>query len=335
MAYIKGEDINLGVGYEGTRGTPNSPEAWIPGRTPSGVTVKVEKTQIRETKGSGMNSQGSVIVQKRSEGDLEFNVRSNSFGFFLLSLLGKVTSTPSGDGYQHTFDILTGNAQYPTLTLALSQLGKQDYEYKKCIVTSLELNTPVDDLVNAKVSFVGTDENIHADYTPNFSSSDYFFRHYDVTIKLATNVAGLGAAQPIKLKELQLTINNNGRVNQNISELNPGDVLAILHEVGGSFKADYIDETYHDIYVNNDYKALQIQLKRSDIEIGAESPNTGENPTITFTLPKISFTNWAPDRPIDDIVSEGVDFMAHYDESAGYGVRAVILNDYAEYDIES
>ena len=235
------------------------------GRTPTGVTVKVEKTQIRETKGSGVNSQGSVIVQKRSEGDLEFNVRSNSFGYFLLSLLGKVTSiaNPDGDGYQHTFEIQTGDAQFPTLTLALSQLGQQDYEYEKCLVTSLELNTPVDDLVNAKVSFVGVDEAEHADYTPSFADTDYFFRHYDVTIKLAANVAGLAVAPAVKLKELQLSINNNGRVNQNISELNPGDVLAILHEISGSFKADYTDETYHDIYVNNDYKALQIVLEKN------------------------------------------------------------------------
>lgn len=335
MAYIKGEDINLGVGLEGTRGTPVAPEAWVPGRTPTGVTVKVEKTQIRETKGSGMNSQGSVIVQKRSEGDLEFNVRSNSIGYFLYSLLGDVETTPAGDTYVHTFDILTGNAQYPTLTLALSQLGQQDYEYKRCMVTSLELNTPVDDLVTAKVSFVGVDEQEHADYTPSFASDDVFFRHYDVTIKLATNVAGLGAAQPVKLKELSLAINNNGRVNQNISELNPGDVLSILHEISGSFKADYTDETYHDIFADNDYKALRITLERTDVEVGDESPNGGEHPKIEITLPKISFTNWSPDRPIDDIVSQDVDYMAHYDDVLGYGIRVVVTNGVPEYNVES
>jgi hypothetical protein len=334
MSYLKGEDINLGVGVEEPRGTAVSPTIWIPGRTPTGVKVQVEKTQIRETKGSGMSSQGSVIIQKRSEGDLEFNVRNGSIGYFLLSLLGKVTSAPSGDAYTHTFDILTGNPQYPTLTLALSQLGQQDYEYKKVLVTSFELKTPVDDLVNAKVTFVGVDEAVHADYTPSFPSSDYFFRHYDVTIKIADNVAGLGAASPLKLKEFNLNINNNGRVNQNISELNPGDVLGILHEVSGSMKIDYDGETHHDIYVNNTYKALQITLQRTDIEIGSESP-AGDNPKIVITLPKISYTNFTPDRPIDDIVAQGIDYMAHYDESAGYGIRVVVTNEIPAYESES
>lgn len=335
MPYIKGEDINLGVAVESVRGTPEAPVTWVPGRAPSPVAVKVERVQIRETRGTGMASQGSSITQKRAEGELEFNVRNGSLGYFLLSLLGSVSSAPSGDAFEHTFDILTGNAQYPTLTLALSQLGQQDYRYKKTLVTALELSTPVDDLVNAKATFVGTDEEAVDDYTPSFPADDYFFRHYDVTIKMAENVAGLTGATPIKLKEMSVAINNNGRVNQNISELNPGDVLAMALEVSGSFKADYIDESNRDIYTGDGYKAIEITLQRADIEIGDESPNAGDNPKVSIILPKISYTNWTPDRPIDDIVSQDVDFMAHFDEDAGYGIQVKLINEIESYESES
>lgn len=327
MGYLKGEDVNLGVARETTRGTAETPTAWIPGRTPTGIRPVVEKINIRETKGSGVNSQGSSIVQKRSEGDLEFNVRNGSIGFFLLSLLGKVTTSANGAVYDHLFEVLTGNAQFPVLTLGLSQNGQQDYEYETVGVQSLELRTPVDDLVNATVSFVGVSEATHADYTPSFADDDYFFRHYDITIKIAANVAGLGAASPLKLKEFSLSIANNARVNQNISELNPSDVLAMVLEITGSMKLDYNGETHHDLYDANTSRAMQITLTRSDIAI-----DTGVNPEIVITMPNVTYNNWTPDRPIDDIVSEGIEFMAHFDDTEGEAINIVVTNEIANYN---
>lgn len=329
MSYLKGEDINLGIARETTRGTAEDPSTFIPGRTPTGVRLVVEKTPIRETRGGGMSSQGSVMVQKRSEGDLEFNVRNQTIGFLFLSLLGKVTTSAAGSAYSHLFEILTGDPQNPTLTLALSQLGQQDYQYKKCIVTSLEIRTPVDDLVNATASFVGVAEDTHADYTVAFPSTDYYFRHYDVSIKIAANVAGLGAASALSIKEFSLSIVNNGRVNQNIGELTPGDVLAIMHEVTGSLKVDYTGETYHDIYAAEAYRAMQITMARTDVDIDAGGGT--QNPTVTIVLPKVSFTNNEPDRPIDDLASEDIEFMAHLDETLGYGIQVTCINNLANY----
>lgn len=331
MPFIKGEDINLGVARETVRGTPETPSTFIAGRTPNGVRQIVEKVQIKETRGTGMASQGSSIIQKRSEGDIEFNVKNNSIGYLFLSLLGSVDTTTLITGvYQHVFSILTGNPQHPTLTLALAQLGMQDYEYAKCIVTSLEIKTPVDDLVNAKATFVGVSEATHADYSVAFPTNDYYFRHYDVTIKIAADVAGLAAASALALKEFSITLNNNGRVNQNIGSVNPGDVLGIMQEVTGSFKLDYQDETHHDIYAAEGYRAMSITMTRSDIDIDAGGGT--QRPSITIVLPKISYLNNNPDRPIDDIAAEGIDFMAHYDEDEAMGIEVTVVNETANYN---
>ena len=52
MAYILGESVNIGLGVESTRGTAVSPQAWIAGRTPTGVRPVVDKVLVAETKGS-------------------------------------------------------------------------------------------------------------------------------------------------------------------------------------------------------------------------------------------------------------------------------------------
>lgn len=331
MAYLKGEDVNLGVARETTRGTPETPTQWIPGRTPTGVRMLVETAPIRETRGTGIGSQGSVVVQKRTEGDLEFNVRNNSIGMLFLSLLGTVNTSAAGTGaYSHVFTVLTGNPQFPVLTLGLSQLGQQDYEYSRCLVTALEIRTPVNDLVNATVSFVGAAENTHADYTPSFATDDHYFRHYDITLKIASNVAGISGASALKVKEFSLSIVNNGRVNQNVSELVPGDVLAILHEITGSLRIDYQDETFHDLYAAGTYRALQIEMKRTDIDI--DTGGGTQNPTVSILLPKVSFTAREQDRPIDDIVSETLDFTAHYDEAETKAIQVTVVNTTANYN---
>jgi hypothetical protein len=330
MTYIKGEDINIGIARETVRGNPEDPQTFIPGRTPTGIRQITDKVMIKETKGTGMTSQGNAMIMKRAEGDLEFNVRNGSIGYLLLSLLGKVTTSAAGSAYSHLFEILTGNPQHPSLTLALSQLGKQDYEYKKCICTSLEIRTPVDDLVNATATFIGTHETTHADYTVAFPSTDYYFRHYDVVIKLATNVAGLAAASALGLKEFSIKLGNNGRVNQNIGELNPGDVFGIMQEVTGSLMIDYQDETYHDIYAAETYKAMSITLARTDVDI--DSGGGTQNPTIQIILPKISFRNLSPERPIDDIAQESIEWDAHHDDTLGYGIQITAINNVANYN---
>jgi len=328
MPFLKGEDINIGIAKETVRGTYVTPSAYIPARTPTGIKVAVDKAPIRETTGGGMGSTGSIVVQKRAEGDLEFNLRSRTIGFLLLSLLGKATSSVvvASTVYSHLFEILLGNPQFPSLSLALSQLGFQDYKYAKSLVKSLEISTPVNDLVTAKASFLSSNEETVADVTVAFSSTDHYFRPFDVVIKVAADVAGLAAAPALALKEFSLSIDNNARVNQNIGELTPSDLLALMHEINGSFVMDYTAETYRDAYVAGTYYAMSMTLTRTDIDLGS-----GNSPSLSIVMPKISFESREADRPIDDIVTDNVEFIAHHDIVTGYGIRATLVNDQASY----
>lgn len=327
MPYLLGENVNLGLGGESAaaRGTGVAPSIWVPGRTPTGIRPVVEKTMLKETTGSGVGSQGAEVTGKRIEGDLEFNVRSNSIGWMFQSLLGASASVakaaPNASVYDHTFSILTGNPQHPTLTLALAQLGQQHYQYLGAMVNSLDIRIAMNDLVNATVGFVGRNEVAVSNYTVGFNTSDVPFRQQDVSIKLAANLAGLAAATPISLKDFGLTINNNARPDMNIGSLTPADVIAMMIEIGGSMKLDYKDSTYHDLFVAGTYRAMRIEMTRSDVIIGSSA-----NPKIQIDLPKVSFEDLSPDRPLDDIVSEGIKFNAHYDSVTAKAITAIVTN---------
>lgn len=330
MSFLRGEDLNLGIGMENpsARGTLVTPQGWIPARTPTGINVEVVKAMIKETKASGISSQGSEVVQRKASGNLEFNVRSELFGYILKSLLGKcTTSSVYGSVKSHLFEILPNNPQFPTLSLGLSQPGQQDYGYNGALVKSLEIKTPVDDLVNAVIEFEARDEAEHADYTPAFQATDYLFRPYNVEIKLAANLAGLAAASAISVKEFSLAIKNNGRSQQNIGSITPTDLIANLLEITGNLAIDYEGDTYHDLHKNGTYKAMQIKLTRSDIDLEG-----GYSPTITIQLAKVSFESNSPDRPIDDIVRDNLQFTAHYSDTDAKAITVTVQNTIADYN---
>ncbi len=333
MALLRGEDLNVGVGVENpsARGVNVVAQKWVPGRSPTGITVEVIKSLLKETKASGVMSQGSNVMQRRASGPLEFNVRSESIGYWLKSLLGKSTpSVVAGSVNDHLFEVLINNPQFPTLTVLLSQPLHQDYEFPGALCKSIEFRTPVDDLVNATVEIVAFDQEESGDTeTPTFDATDYIFRPYDVEIKLATNLAGLAAASAINVKEFSVAIANNGREQQHIGSVIPTDTIAGLIEIAGNLVLDYEDDTYNDLHVAGTYKAMQIKMTRSDIDIGG-----GSNPTITIQLAKVSFEASSPDRPIDDIVRDSLDFTAHYSDDDSEAINIVVRNTVDDYDYD-
>lgn len=333
MSIQRGEDVMFGVGLEESRGTGVAPQAWIPGRTPSGIAPVIDKVNIRETRGSKFASHSSEAVMKRVEGDLEFNLRAISFGYLLKSLLGSVSSQAvvgQSGVYDHTFSVLPNDPEHPTLTIGLNQPAGQSYRFLKAMCSMIGIEIVPNDLVKANASFIAATEEAVADYAdPDPLAADYFFRHQDASIKLAANVAGLGAATPIKVKSLKVDVPNGARPDQNVSELNPGNVLATTLEPKFSVELDYQNEDLHDAFDDGDYFAMQLTLERADITIGAST-----HPKITLTFPRVSIEKWTPNRPIDDIMREAVDFIVHYSETEGYGIRPVLRNTLAEYEAE-
>lgn len=325
---LLGEKINLGMGVESVRGTGVAPETFIPARVPTGINVVNEKTIIKETKGSRINSQGSVVTQSRVEGDLEFNLKNGSIGYILKSLFGGVASALVETGvYDHTFTVDESDPQNPSLTLALSQgANHQDYEIPLAVASNLEITVPQDDLVYAVASFIGKTMDDHADYSVAFPQDDKIMNHYNVTVKIADDVAGLAGATATCLKELTFSIANNARPRMCLSSQSPVDVIGLLFDIQGSLGKAYEDNTIFEAYKTGAYKAIEISMINTDETIGATS-----NPTITFTYPKVSFESYERDNAIDEIANENFSFQAHYDDTEAKAVDVVVRNEVASY----
>lgn len=311
MPILRGEDVIIGVAKETVRGTFVNPSVWVPGRSPSGIKPVQDRVDIKETRGSKLATSSSEIVQKRAEGDLELNVRAQSIGHFFRSLLGESASVSKGGGnaavYDHTFTLLEGTPEHPSLAFGLRQPGVTDYEYSLGIATKLEMEITPTDLVMATVGMMASRETAHAgSFSPTYSAGDVHFRHQDVIIKLAADVAGLGAATPLLVKNIKVSLENGGRPEQDVSQLNPGNMLAGEVKFGGDFELNYVDASLHDLFEANTFRALSITMVRSDVTIGASA-----NPGLTIVFPRITLNEWNPNRPIEEVVRQGITFQAH------------------------
>lgn len=328
--YLLGENVNLGVGIESTRGTAVAPTAWIPARTPAGVNVVVEKTPIKETRGTRFGSVGYETTHKRAEGELEFNVRNKTIGYILKSLLGNVSSAAKvGDAtvYEHNFSILSSSPSNPSLTLALSQPGFTDYEYKLALVSALELATPMDDLVNGTATFLAAGEAEKTpSYTPAFADDDHYFRNHDIRVKIASDVAGLSSADPICIKDFKMKIANNAKPQMCVASISPVDILGMTYEIEGSLTVDYNGKENHDKYVNSTVFALELSMINTSKTIG-----TASNPEIKITLPNVTIKEYKANRPIDDIVTEELSISCHYSLEDNSAITVKVVNETSSY----
>lgn len=328
MTLVRGEEYAVGVGVEATRGTFVAAQDYVRSREPGTIEQVVEKVDIKETGGTGVASRGQVVTMQKVEGDLPLNLRFQTIGYFLKSLLGGVSSaTEAGETvvYRHTIT-LDKAALQPTLSLSQARGGFPHKKIAGAVVSKINLSFPVDDMINGTVSIKGLTETTASNFTPAFGDNDFLAPHQTVTLKIADDVAGLSGASATCVTDLTLDIDRGTREKLCVSSVSPVDFVANLLAVTGSFTHEKEADTFKDLAAANTSKAVQISIVNDAEDIG-----DGSNPTLTFVLPNCTF-NTSESRSLDEVVTEEVSFMAHYDDSEAKAITVSLVNEKANYN---
>lgn len=329
MPITRGESYALGVGVENpaARGTFVAAQDYIRTREPANVALVTEKVVISETTKSGLASQGEVIVSRQVEGDAAFNMRFRTIGYLLRSLLGGLSSAvEAGETvvYRHTITLDTAILQ-PSLSFSQGRGALQHKAINGAVVTKLSLAFSLSDVINGAFSLLGRNEVDNANFTDAYAADDRLAPHQMITLKQAVNVAGLGAATGVCITEGSFELDRESRAKQCISSLNPVDFLAKLLTATGSFKLEKDNDVFKDFADLNTSRALQFSIVNTEAPIGVAS-----FPTLTITFPNVTFKT-SEDRPLDDVVSDTVEFMAHYDTTEAAGITVSLVNEKANY----
>lgn len=321
MADYIGRKVAVGIGAETARGTAVAPAFWVRHLSldfkRKGETVQNESALGRREKFSD-----SEIVRQFGEGALEGKVNSKSIGLILLGAFGTVESAASGAGFEHTFTIDQSNTPQ-SLTIAKVD-GVNSRRHALAMIKSLEITIETGEYVKFSADIIAK-QGASSSETVAYVE-EYEFTSKDAFVKFATNLAGLGAATASAVKSGKITLDLGAEPTYELGDTEPVEIHAGAVEVTGEIVARHSDATYEDMYHNNTKKAMQIGFTNEAVDLGG-----GLNPSLVFTLPRVSVTDYDTSNDLDAIVEQTMGLTGELDTTEGYSIEAVLVNDQEEY----
>ena len=272
MSKIIGGRINLGVARETARGTCLKPTYWIPW-----VTLNFDDKVTRVVSGEALgvidDSHEGYNVEKWGEGDIEGEIRDDSFGLYLYALLGTLsTANVAGSTNDHTFTLANTN-QHTSLTLSTED-PNGDKQFCLAMINTMAINLTLGEIIKYNIGFLsrGSHDTAVDSATGNFGVEDKF-RCTDAEIKLAAARGDLAAASEISVQNLSITFNKNILRKHMLGTIQPDDLINQAFSVEGQFTLPYEDQTYRNLMHSNTYQAMEIKLENEDVTYG-----DGSNP---------------------------------------------------------
>lgn len=322
MKYIW-RKINVGFGVEGTRGTAVE----IKHRQPKNDFSFEDKTEVIQDESSiGVitDSRDAYPVKKRAEGELSSNIEVNGIGYLIYALLGGVsTEVDTAGAYKHTFSLLENN-QGITLTLGVSDPVIGGLRFPLTSVESLTISAEEWQFATFNVSLKSQSWETQSLTASYWTDNKLLSRHS--IFKIAANKAWLGSASSICLKSFEITFTRNLEDDYCLWSVSPRDFINKQFTIEWSFTAVFEEDTYRQYQLDGTKKAISFELKDTWTTIGLSS-----NPTLKFTLPLVSFTEFSRTQGNDEVVVQTLTFKGLHSKADGESIEAVLVNTESEY----
>lgn len=318
MSDFIGRRIAYGIAKESVRGTAIATATfWVP-HLEATFQDKQEKALNDSALGVIDKNNDAKVTATWAEGTLVGKVNITSFGLILLAALGTeaVGSVVSGT-YVHTFTRNNTNTA-PSVTL-FRKTPDFDTKLAMCMLKSLVIEIVTGEYVKYTAEWVGQ-ASTSATNTIAYVDETEFTSKY-VTIKEATNVAGISGATAFSVKSAKITLEKEVEPFYALGSVTPAEIHNKTFNVMVEVEKRHTDETYKTYAFGDTARAVELRLTNTDDLIG-----TAQNPEIVFTLAKAKVTEWEADQGIDDIVMETFTLQGLFDLTLGYQLQATLKN---------
>jgi hypothetical protein len=322
-----GRNISLAIAPESTRGVAEASAIKAVRKVECNLIPVVDTVVDDSTTGDLEDSEGQIKVRERSEGDVSGILRLDEFGYFLSNLYGLPTSEANGDGFDHTFE-LEQTITHPTLTFFVKDGEVRQAKIGGVVVSSFEITASTDNFVRYTAKLIGKAGVTDASSLPA-QTADKSFVGRDVTVKIASSLAGLTGATALKIKNWKIAWNTNAEADYVLGSYSPDNIYNKQFAIEGEFEKNLVDEVFHDMREDNTSTFMEIEIK-STTEI-----STGVYPTIKLTLHKVQLTSWNRGSGADELVTEVVGWKAYRNVEEAKQSTVVITNEVETYVVGS
>lgn len=221
--------------------------------------------------------------------------------------------------YSHAFTRLNSNA-HPTATVYRDGQNA-DERAPFHILETLDIEIKVGEYV--KYSAMTKGGKIEsATYTASYltGTGDEPFLASKAVVKIAADIAGLGAASAIDIQAIKLSLKKNSL---GVFTLGSTTLSANVNQqlqVNGDMEIVYDSNTYRDLDTANTKKALQIVITGSTL-IGATQYNS-----MTIQLAQVTLESWDRSDGVDNLITQTFGFNAEYAVANTQTLNIVLQN---------
>lgn len=308
----------LGLAIEATRGTPVSPTFWVPWAT---MSFRDTITEAREEQGLGKiaDADSKFVTMKSAEGEIEAQIYDKAMGVVLTGVIGASPSTAGSNPYTHTYTLPNTNT-HKSLSLYWTDPDRSDL-YPLGMVDTFSISVEPTGIVNYTLGVKSKTAREWTQQSASISSLGNKFLHQHVQVRLADTVGAVGAATPISVKNLDLTISKNTNYDSVLGTVEPEDILNQQLSVEGSLELNLEADTFRDYMLNGTYKAMEIYLFRSS------------SSSLKFVFPRVDFSEWEADYSLNEIAKQTINFKANYDAANGLDIISTceLINAQSSY----
>jgi len=326
MAKSTGRTAAFGLAKESTRGTAEaSADVWIP-RLSVNLDDKTESINDESALGVLEDSPSADNVKTWAEMSLEGNVRDKSIGHFLLALFGGVATdvdTPETDSNTHVFN-LAQSAQHQAFTL-FSKDSVQSYKHALGVLSSFGINAEIGQYVKFNSAFMAKAGATMADPSPSYVAENLFLPK-NITVKYATNQAGLDAGTEVKVQKMSLNFEKDTEGDMALGDSTPQDFLTKMFSCEGEIELLFDAETFKTQQLANTKIALRLDILNDTDDLG-----TSVFPQLTFDVYKAHISDFVRNYGNSDLVSATISFKALYSVADAKMVTATLINGQTSY----
>lgn len=327
MAEYTGRKVAVGIAREATRGTAETAvDYWI-NHLDQSFYPRAEKALNESALGVLHTNNDSDTMHQWAEGTLEGKLGDQSMGLLLYAAMGTLSTTTHADasGAVRTHAISFDQSNSPQSLTVFKKSPNKTEAFPLAMITSFEITGELGRWVQFSAELTSKKGVTSTVSVARINENE--FKPKSATVKLAANTAGLAGATALgTVQSFRLTINRNVERDHQLNQEDPYDISVRGIEVNGEFVMRYDADTYEAAFLADTKYALQLALTNTDVTIG-----TSANPSLTFTLPKVSLDNWEPDEGLDDKVNQTIGFQGLYDTTSASALTASINNLVTSY----
>lgn len=320
----------IAVNIESTRKTAETPSSgdWI--ELLEGVVNEVyDKKENTQRHGVLSHSDSDRLIMKDYNMSLKAIIDRIHFPKWIYMILGaQSTSADDPESGVNTHEFTRDDTNLlPLATITTDDPTDDELSFAGFGASKVEMSFVKDDFLQYSVEGNGLTKSDPGSLTTGYVTANSEFLPWMATVKVADNVAGLGAAEAQELSEFTLTLERPNTPYHGVGGGNQegSEIIAQRLKVSGSMTKLFEDLTYKNLAQADDtYKVIQIQLTDTSKTIGAAT-----NPDITITMYRVSARNWVKEQA-DEHTEEKFDILAHRDNTNGE-IKVTVINEEAAF----